>query len=66
MKALALGADVVMIGRPVLWGLAHDGEKGVKDVLNILKTEFRLAMALVGCNRVTDISKDFIFQPAKL
>ena len=57
VKAIALGAKAVLIGRPILWGLAVDGEEGVKNVLNILKEEFRVAMMLCGCRIVTDIRK---------
>ncbi|KAM4770885.1 2-Hydroxyacid oxidase 1 [Rhinophrynus dorsalis] len=60
LKALALGARAVFIGRPVLWGLAYQGEEGVKDVLNILMEEFRLAMSLTGCCSVNDIEKTLI------
>ncbi|KAH0510195.1 Hydroxyacid oxidase 1 [Microtus ochrogaster] len=48
LKALALGAKAVFVGRPIIWGLAFQGEKGVQDVLEILKEEFRLAMGLSG------------------
>ncbi|XP_019624697.1 PREDICTED: hydroxyacid oxidase 2-like [Branchiostoma belcheri] len=48
LKALALGARAVFVGRPVIWGLCYDGEEGVAKVLNILKEEFSLAMALSG------------------
>ena len=48
MKALALGARAVFIGRPVLWGLACSGEEGVERVLEILRDEFRSAMMLSG------------------
>ena len=48
MKALALGARAVFIGRPVLWGLAYRGEEGVERVLEILRDEFRSAMMLSG------------------
>ena len=48
LKALALGARAVFIGRPVLWGLAYGGEGGVERVLEILRDEFRLAMMLSG------------------
>ncbi|KAJ1156536.1 hypothetical protein NDU88_009255 [Pleurodeles waltl] len=48
LKALALGANAVFIGRPVLWGLAYQGEDGVHDVLQMLKEELRLSMALAG------------------
>ena len=60
LKALALGAKAVMIGRPVLWGLALDGENGVEAVLNLLKSEFDLAMALSGCNNLAAITSDLI------
>ncbi|NXN76875.1 HAOX2 oxidase, partial [Himantopus himantopus] len=48
LKALALGAKCVFIGRPALWGLAYKGEEGLQDVLRILRDEFRLSMALAG------------------
>jgi isopentenyl diphosphate isomerase/L-lactate dehydrogenase-like FMN-dependent dehydrogenase len=49
LKALALGADAVLIGRPILWGLAVGGCQGVVDILEVLKREFKLAMMLCGC-----------------
>jgi len=58
LKAIALGAKAVLIGRPILWGLAVDGEQGVTNVLQILKNEFRLAMILSGCLTVEDITKN--------
>ena len=48
LKALALGAKAVFVGRPVLWGLAYKGQQGVEEMLTILKEEFRHAMMLVG------------------
>ena len=54
-KALALGADAILIGRPYLWGLAVDGEVGVKRVLDLLREELELAMALLGCNTIADL-----------
>ena len=60
IKAIALGAKAVLIGRPAIWGLAYDGENGVCSVLEILKKEFDLAMALCGCVSVTKITKDLI------
>ena len=47
--ALALGARAVLVGRPVLWGLAHDGEAGARRVLELLHDEVELALALCGC-----------------
>jgi isopentenyl diphosphate isomerase/L-lactate dehydrogenase-like FMN-dependent dehydrogenase len=49
LVALALGADAVMVGRPALWGLAADGERGARRVLKLLQAEFELALALAGC-----------------
>jgi isopentenyl diphosphate isomerase/L-lactate dehydrogenase-like FMN-dependent dehydrogenase len=49
LVALALGADAVMVGRPALWGLAADGERGALRVLQILRKELELALALAGC-----------------
>ncbi|XP_050498004.1 2-Hydroxyacid oxidase 1-like [Diabrotica virgifera virgifera] len=57
-KALGLGARMVFIGRPALWGLTHDGEKGVKNILDILKKELDNAMGITGCSKITDINKD--------
>jgi isopentenyl diphosphate isomerase/L-lactate dehydrogenase-like FMN-dependent dehydrogenase len=47
--ALALGADAVLVGRPAVWGLAVAGEEGARRVLELLRTELQLALALVGC-----------------
>lgn len=49
LVALALGADAVLVGRPPLWGLAADGERGALRVLQILRGELELALALAGC-----------------
>lgn len=48
LKALALGARAVFVGRPVIWGLAYKGEQGVSEVLQKLKDELKIAMALAG------------------
>jgi len=60
LKALALGARAVQVGRPVLWGLAVDGEAGVRHVLELLRTEFDLALAMCGCHGVAEITRDLI------
>lgn len=62
LKALALGAKAVMIGRPVLWGLAAGGQAGVERVLAILRDEFETAMMLAGCPTVGDVTADLIWQ----
>jgi 4-hydroxymandelate oxidase len=49
VKALALGARAVLVGRPVLWGLAVAGEEGVRHVLELLRAEISLALTLLGC-----------------
>ncbi|MPZ98481.1 MAG: alpha-hydroxy-acid oxidizing protein [Dehalococcoidia bacterium] len=60
LKALALGADAVLVGRPVLWGLAVAGEAGVRHVLELLSAEFDLAMALCGVQSVEEITRDLV------
>lgn len=62
IKALALGAKAVLLGRPVLWGLALDGEAGVSHMLDLLIAEFDLAMALCGCKSVAEVTEDLIFR----
>lgn len=57
-KAIALGADLVLIGRPVLWGLTFKGQEGVETVANILEREFSRTMALAGVTRVSDIKSE--------
>ncbi|KAI5356540.1 Putative FMN-dependent dehydrogenase, FMN-dependent alpha-hydroxy acid dehydrogenase, active [Septoria linicola] len=56
-KALALGAECCWVGRPALWGLAYDGQKGVELMLDTLHTEFERCMQLTGCNSVKDITR---------
>ena len=60
LKALALGARAVLVGRPVLWGLAVDGERGVQNVLELLRQELDLAMALAGARNVSEITRDLV------
>jgi isopentenyl diphosphate isomerase/L-lactate dehydrogenase-like FMN-dependent dehydrogenase len=60
VKALALGARAVLVGRPILWGLAALGEDGVVKVLDILRRELDLAMALCGCSHLEAITADLI------
>ena len=63
LKALALGARAVLIGRPALWGLAVDGSAGVAHVLQLLQRELDEAMALAGCPTVADIGPDLVWKP---
>ena len=60
LKAIALGADAVMIGRPLLWGLALGGTRGADKVLRLLITEFMRAMALAGCGSLRDVTADLV------
>jgi len=60
LKALALGARAVLVGRPILWGLAVDGADGVRRVLDHLRTELVRTMALMGVASITEISPDLV------
>ena len=64
LKVLALGARAVLIGRPILWGLAVDGAQGVQHVLSILHTELELAMKLAGCPTIASINDEVSFWPS--
>ena len=60
LKAIALGAAAVLIGRPTAWGLAVDGDEGVFRVLEIFRAELDVAMALSGCRTVGEISSALV------
>jgi 4-hydroxymandelate oxidase len=60
LKALALGARAVMVGRPVLWGLAVDGAAGAQRVIEILLQEFDATLALAGVRSASDIDAGFV------
>jgi len=60
LTALALGAQAVFIGRPYLWGLAVDGERGVRDIYGMLRDELELAMALSGRNSIAAINRPLV------
>jgi 4-hydroxymandelate oxidase len=60
LKALALGARAVMVGRPVLWGLAVAGRDGAQRVLDILLSEFDVALALAGSPRAAELDRSFV------
>ena len=63
LKALALGANAVMLGRPVLWGLAVNGADGVTHVLSIVRDELERAMALSGRPTLTSINRTLVKTP---
>lgn len=58
LRALALGAGAVLVGRPILWGLAVAGEDGALAVLETLKGELLRALTLAGCSSVADVPRD--------
>ena len=60
IKCLALGANAIMLGRPVLWGLAVGGQAGVKRALDLLTAELDLALALCGVTDVGKVPRDLI------
>ena len=64
LKALALGARAVLIGRPLFWGLAVDGEAGVCRVLEALRLEFDRAMAYCGRTSVAEIDRTLVSLPS--
>ena len=58
LKALALGADAVLLGRPYIWGLALEGQQGVETVLKMILAELDLTMALCGYTRPDQLGPD--------
>ena len=64
LKALALGARAVLIGRPYAWGLAYDGEAGVQLVLEMLRDELRNAMITTGSESVKKIDRSLLLPRA--
>ena len=61
IKAIALGASAVMIGRPIMYGLATAGALGVAHTLKILKEELEVSMIFTGCKDISSINEDTIF-----
>jgi len=60
LKALALGADAIMVGRPYLWGLGSFGQAGVERALQILRDELKIAMEFAGTRSIEEIGPDSI------
>jgi isopentenyl diphosphate isomerase/L-lactate dehydrogenase-like FMN-dependent dehydrogenase len=61
LKVLAFGAKAVLIGRPILWGLAVEGQAGVENIFAILRREYDIALANVGVQSSVTIPRDIIF-----
>jgi 4-hydroxymandelate oxidase len=59
-KALALGANAVLVGRPALYGLAHGGARGVAHVLRLLRDELETTMTLCGCATLSTITPEHV------
>jgi 4-hydroxymandelate oxidase len=66
VKALALGARAVFIGRPLFWGLAVDGEQGVVRVLDILREEMEITMAKCGRPTIASIDSSVMVKAPRL
>ena len=62
LKALALGANAVLVGKPICFGLACGGSAGVTKVLTILRKEFEFAMALSGRSSIASIDSSLIWK----
>jgi L-lactate dehydrogenase (cytochrome) len=62
VKAVALGAQGVLIGRPWVWALSARGEKGLVDLLSVIRGEIEIAMALMGATRIEQLTPDLIEQ----
>ena len=60
LKALALGARAIFIGRPILWGLAVDGQEGARHILQLLRNELEVAMGLSGCPTLASINRSLV------
>ena len=60
VRALALGADFTMIGRPLMYGIGADGSRGLRRILDIIKDELSTSLGLVGLTDIKDISSDII------
>ena len=63
LRALALGARAVLLGRPILWGLATDGAAGVQRVLTELQEDTAHVMALAGASCVAEVTEDLVTRP---
>lgn len=66
VKALALGADMVFVGRAPLYGAAAGGQAGIEHALGLLKSEVDRAMALIGCRRIEDLGPEYLQMPDAL
>ena len=63
VKALAMGAAAVLVGRPTLYGTAAAGEAGARHAISILRKEIDRAMAHLGCNSVSELNRNHLRSP---
>lgn len=66
LQALALGADGVLVGRPIIFALALGGKDAITRALGILKKEFELSLALMGCSSIRDLRRSHVILPRQL
>lgn len=60
VRAVAMGADAVAVGRPMLYGLAMGGAQGVESVINFLNADLKNAMLLTGAAKLSDLNASYI------
>lgn len=65
IRAVALGATGVLIGRAWVYAMAARGEQGVAELLQVFRNQMRIAMALMGGNRIEELNPDLVEVPAK-
>jgi L-lactate dehydrogenase (cytochrome) len=65
VKALALGANFVMLGRPLMFGLGAGGSEGLKQLLDCFKEDLSVAMAQIGCRKIDEINASAIWEEGK-
>ncbi len=65
LKALAMGARAVLIGRPYLYGLSADGQRGVERILDILRSEMARSLRLLGCASVSELDRSYVEIPER-
>ena len=60
MRALAFGADFVMLGRPIMYAIGADGAKGLRRIINLIKEELSTNLGLVGLNNINEVDEKII------
>jgi isopentenyl diphosphate isomerase/L-lactate dehydrogenase-like FMN-dependent dehydrogenase len=61
IKALALGADFVLIGRPFLYAMAADGYSGLQQLIELFRSQIDISLAQLGCRDINDIDSSYMF-----